>query len=219
MDTESQPCITQDNITVSVNAILFWQIIDPVKAVYEVEDLPMAIGNVALTTLRDVVGRMKLDEVISERNRINSAILDELQDVSEKWGMRTNRVEIQGLDVPEEIQISMNKQMNAERERRAAILSAEGSKQAQILEAEGTRQAVILRAEGQAKAIELKAGADAAYVKAFLGENPDKGSNIALGMRYFDTLTAMGETSKVFLPTDLNNALGALLSQNINTGN
>ena len=213
MDTESQPCITRDNITVEVNAILFWQIIDPVKTDYEVENLPLAIGNVALTTLRDVVGRMSLDEVISERNRINTAILDELQDVSEKWGVRTNRVEIQGIRVPDEVQDSMNKQMNAERERRAAILTAEGHKQAQVLEAQGAKEAAILRAEGEARAIELKAHADATYLHTFVEKLGTDGAKLALGVRYFDTLGEMTDSTKVFLPTDLNNALGALLSQ------
>ena len=213
MDTESQPCITRDNITVEVNAILFWQIVDPIKSVYEIENLPLAVGNVALTTLRDVVGRMSLDEVISERNRINTAILDELQDVSEKWGVRTNRVEIQGIRVPEEVQDSMNKQMNAERERRASILTAEGSKEAQVLEAEGEKAAAILRAEGQARAIELKAQADSTYLHTFVEKLGSEGAKLALGVRYFDTLGEMGDTTKVFLPTGLNNALGALLSQ------
>ncbi len=213
LDTEPQPCITRDNITVTVNAILFWQIIDPPKAVYEVENLPLAIGNVALTTLRDVVGRMNLDEVISERNRINTAILDELQDVSEKWGVRTNRVEIQGILVPDEVQDSMNKQMNAERERRASILAAEGHKEAQVLEAEGAKQAAILRAEGDARATELRAQADATYLHTFVEKIGEDGARLALGVRDFDTLGSMGETTKVFLPTDLNSALGALLSQ------
>jgi regulator of protease activity HflC (stomatin/prohibitin superfamily) len=213
MDTESQPCITRDNITIDVNAILFWQIVDPIKSVYEIENLPLAVGNVALTTLRDVVGRMSLDEVISERNRINTAILDELQDVSEKWGVRTNRVEIQGIRVPEEVQDSMNKQMNAERERRASILTAEGSKEAQVLEAEGEKAAAILRAEGQARAIELKAQADSTYLHTFVEKLGSEGAKLALGVRYFDTLGEMGDTTKVFLPTGLNNALGALLSQ------
>ncbi len=213
LDTEPQPCITRDNITVTVNAILFWQIIDPTKAVYEVENLPLAIGNVALTTLRDVVGRMNLDEVISERNRINTAILDELQDVSEKWGMRTNRVEIQGILVPNEVQDSMNKQMNAERERRAAILAAEGHKQAQVLEAEGAKQSAILRAEGEARATELRAQADATYLYTFVEKMGPEGAKLALGVRYFDTLGNLNEGTKVFLPTDLGSALGALLSE------
>ncbi len=127
--------------------------------------------------------------------------------------MRTNRVEIQGIRVPDEVQDSMNKQMNAERERRAAILTAEGHKQAQVLEAQGAKEAAILRAEGEARAIELKAHADATYLHTFVEKLGTDGAKLALGVRYFDTLGEMTDSTKVFLPTDLNNALGALLSQ------
>jgi regulator of protease activity HflC (stomatin/prohibitin superfamily) len=160
-DFPSQNVITKDNVTIQINALLYFQITDPVKGVYEVANLPTAIEKLTQTTLRNVIGEMELDETLASRDIINQKLRNILDDASNKWGVKVNRVELQDITPPKDIQAAMEKQMRAERDRRAAILEAEGLKQAAILEAEGTKEAEINKAEGQQKAAILMAEGEA----------------------------------------------------------
>ena len=159
-----------------INALLYYQITDPKYAVYEVVNLPQAIEKLTQTKLRDVIGSLDLDETLTSREKINRELRDILDEATDKWGVKVNRVELQEVMPPEDIRVTMEKQMKAERERRAIILEAEGAKQAQILEAEGFKESKIRHAEGEAQArlILSKAEADAIKVvqEAVPGANP-----------------------------------------------
>lgn len=143
-----QNVITKDNVTMEISALLYYQVTDPVAAVYEVNNLPLAIEKITQTTLRNIIGALDLDETLTSRDQINTKLRDILDDATEKWGVKINRVELQEVNPPHDIRVAMEKQMRAERDRRALILEAEGKKQASILESEGKKQAAILDAEG-----------------------------------------------------------------------
>jgi len=147
-DFPGQNVITKDNVILEINAMLYFQIMDPFKAVYEVEDLAMAIEKLTQTTLRNVIGELELDETLTSRDTINSKLRTILDEATDKWGVKVNRVELQDIKPPHEIQKAMEKQMTAERERRETILRAEGEKKAKILQAEGERDKLIAEAEG-----------------------------------------------------------------------
>jgi regulator of protease activity HflC (stomatin/prohibitin superfamily) len=151
-DFPRQNVITKDNVTMEINALLYYQITDPVRAVYEINNLSLAIEKLTQTTLRDVIGSMDLDESLISREAINHKLRLRLDEATDKWGVKINRVELQEINPPHDIQVAMEKQMKAERDRRAHILEAEGLKSAQILEAEGYRQSKFERAEGDAQA-------------------------------------------------------------------
>ncbi|MBM3894102.1 SPFH/Band 7/PHB domain protein [Candidatus Dependentiae bacterium] len=151
-DFPRQNVITKDNVTMEINALLYYQITDPVRAVYEINNLSLAIEKLTQTTLRDVIGYMDLDETLISREAINHKLRIRLDEATDKWGVKINRVELQEINPPHDIQVAMEKQMKAERDRRAHILEAEGLKRAQILEAEGYRQSKLERAEGEAQA-------------------------------------------------------------------
>lgn len=164
--SQPQPVITEDNLVVNIDTVLYYQITEPRAAVYEVANYLQAIDQLTVTTLRNLIGSMDLEETLTSREAINAQLRTVLDDATGKWGIRVNRVEIKAIDPPASIQAAMEKQMRAERDKRAAILHAEGERQAKILTAEGTRQqsileaqgdqqAAILRADGEAKAIEL----------------------------------------------------------------
>jgi len=160
-DFPKQNVITQDNVTMEINALLYYQITDPKAAVYEVANLPEAIEKLTQTTLRNVIGSLDLDESLVSRDQINEKLRLILDEATDKWGVKVNRVELQEVSPPVDIKIAMEKQMRAERDRRAVILEAEGQKRAAILEAEGHRQSKILRAEGDAKSRVINAEAEA----------------------------------------------------------
>ncbi len=160
-DFPKQNVITKDNVTMEINALLYYQITDPKAAVYEVADLPEAIEKLTQTTLRNVIGHLDLDETLTSRDQINERLRIILDEASDKWGVKVNRVELQELNPPADIRHAMEKQMRAERDRRAIILESEGKKSAAILEAEGIRQADILRAEGEAQARVIAAESEA----------------------------------------------------------
>ena len=164
-DFPRQNVITSDNVSIEIDALLYFQVTDPVKAVYEINNLPNAIEKLTQTTLRNVIGEMELDKTLTSRDTINSKLRDILDEATDKWGVKVNRVELQDINPPQEIKVAMEKQMRAERDKRAKILEAEGAKRSQILEAEGEREAKIARAEGEAKARLLVAEAEAKAIK------------------------------------------------------
>jgi regulator of protease activity HflC (stomatin/prohibitin superfamily) len=151
-DFPKQNVITKDNVTMEINALLYYQITDPKACIYEVSNLPQAIEKLTQTTLRNVVGSMDLDETLVSRDQINEKLRIILDEATDKWGVKVNRVELQEVNPPADIRVAMEKQMRAERGRRADILEAEGKKQAKILEAEGSQQSQIARAKGEAEA-------------------------------------------------------------------
>ncbi|MCF8266842.1 MAG: SPFH/Band 7/PHB domain protein [Ignavibacteriales bacterium] len=226
-DFPSQNVITKDNVSIRIDALLYFQIVDPVKAIYEIANLPDAIEKLTQTTLRNVIGELDLDECLVSRDTINSKLRAILDDASEKWGVKVNRVELQDITPPRDIQEAMEKQMRAERDRRAAILKAEGDKRSKILEAEGMkeseinvaqgiRQAAILKAEGEAEARIKVATAEAEGIRliadAVRGEKGDP-VNYVIAVRYIDTLKAMvsGKDNKVvYLPYEATSVLASL---------
>lgn len=151
-DFPKQNVITKDNVTMEINALLYYQITDPKAAIYEVINLPEAIEKLTQTTLRDVIGSMELDESLVSRSQINERLRIILDEATDKWGVKVNRVELQEVNPPEDIRHAMEKQMRAERDRRAIIIEYEGTKRAAILEAEGVKESKILRAQGEAEA-------------------------------------------------------------------
>ena len=156
-DFPKQNVITRDNVVTEINAILYYQVTDPVKATYEIANLPEAIEKLTQTTLRNVIGEMDLDQTLTSRDTINSKLRHVLDDASNKWGVKVNRVELQDINPPRDIRDAMEKQMRAERDKRATILEAEGQKASQILAAEGKREAEIKNAEGDKQAQILRA--------------------------------------------------------------
>lgn len=226
-DFDKQSVITKDNVMTEINALLYFQIVDPTKAVYEIQNLPVAIEKLTQTTLRNVVGEMELDETLTSRDTINSKLRTVLDDATNKWGVKVNRVELQDITPPESIRRTMELQMQAERNRRAEILKAEGEKQAQILNSEGEKQAEInaaeaekqaniLKAEGEARAKILQAEAEATAIRQISDAVADKGSdpvNYLLAVKYIETLkdVAGGQNNKtVYLPYEASNVLGSL---------
>ena len=226
-DFDKQSVITKDNVMTEINALLYFQIVDPMKAVYEIQNLPVAIEKLTQTTLRNVVGEMELDETLTSRDTINSKLRNVLDDATNKWGVKVNRVELQDITPPESIRRTMELQMQAERNRRAEILKAEGEKQAQILNSEGEKQAEInaaeadkqaniLKAEGEAKAKVLQAEAEAAAIRNISEAVADRGAdpvNYLLAVKYIETLkeVASGQQNKtVYLPYEASNLLGSL---------
>ena len=147
-----QPVITQDNVTISIDTVFYFTVTDPFRATYEVAQLLTAIEQLTVTTLRNVIGSLSLEETLTSRDKINADLRIVLDEATERWGLRVNRIELKSIDPPGSIQEAMEKQMRAERDKRAAILTAEGFKQSQILTAEGEKQAAILTAEGQKEA-------------------------------------------------------------------
>ncbi len=160
-DFPKQNVITKDNVTMEINALLYYQITDPKAGVYEVSNLPEAIEKLTQTTLRDVIGSMELDESLVSRSQINERLRIILDEATDKWGVKVNRVELQEVNPPADIRHAMEKQMRAERDRRAIILESEGTKRAAILEAEGVRESKILRAQGEAESEVLRAQGNA----------------------------------------------------------
>ncbi|MBF4573510.1 SPFH/Band 7/PHB domain protein [Herbiconiux sp. VKM Ac-1786] len=206
-----QPVITEDNLVVSIDTVVFFQVTDARAATYEIANYLGAVEQLATTTLRNVVGGLNLEEALTSRDEINGQLRIVLDEATGKWGIRVSRVELKAIDPPASIQDSMEKQMRAERERRAVILTAEGTKQSSILEAEGARQSQILRAEGDAKAQVLRAQGEAEAITTVFGAihrgEPD---NMLLAYQYLQTLPklAEGSANKLWvIPSELTEAL------------
>lgn len=160
-DFPSQSVITRDNVAIEINALLYFQITDAASAVYEIANLPDAVEKLTQTTLRNVIGELDLDHTLTSRDTINHKLRLILDEATDKWGVKVNRVELQDINPPEDVKVAMEKQMRAERERRASVLEAEGQKQSKILEAEGIRQSEITKAEGLKQALILRATGEA----------------------------------------------------------
>jgi regulator of protease activity HflC (stomatin/prohibitin superfamily) len=209
----TQPVITKDNVTIDIDAVIYYRVADPQKATYAIQNLPFALETLTRTTLRNIVGEMELDQTLGSRDTINRRMKDVIEEASIGWGVDVTRVELQSIDPPRDIQQSMELQMRAERERRAAVTNAEAGKRAAILEAEGVRESAVLRAQGAAEARLAMASAEAetiAKIRASLP--PGEAAIYLLGLRYFEALPllAQGKGSTVFLPADAAGLMGAI---------
>jgi regulator of protease activity HflC (stomatin/prohibitin superfamily) len=206
-----QPVITEDNLTVSIDSVIYFQVTDPKAATYEIADYIIAIEQLTVTTLRNVAGGMTLEDTLTSRDNINTALRVVLDEATGRWGIRVNRVELKAIDPPVTVQEAMEKQMRAERDRRAAILTAEGVKQSQILTAEGEKQSSILRAEGQKQSEILRAeGQSKAIEQVFDAIHRGDADPKLLAYQYLQTLPqiAQGEANKVWIiPSEVTQAL------------
>ena len=225
-DFPKQNVITKDNVQTEINALLYFQIVDPFKAVYEINNLPNAIEKLTQTTLRNIIGELELDETLTSRDTINKKLSAVLDDATDKWGVKVNRVELQDITPPDTVLTAMEKQMQAERNKRAEILTSEGKKAAQILASEGEKTAIvnkaeaakqraILQAEGEAQARIRKAEAEAKAIELIssaVGKSANPASYI-LAQKYIQMMQqlAAGDKAKtVFLPYEATNLLGSL---------
>jgi regulator of protease activity HflC (stomatin/prohibitin superfamily) len=209
-----QPVITEDNLVINIDTVIYFQVTDPKAASYEIANYIAAIEQLVVTTLRNVIGGMNLEETLTSRDKVSGALRIVLDEATGRWGIRVNRVELKAVDPPQSIQEAMEKQMRAERDRRAAILTAEGVKQSQILTAEGEKQSAILRAEGQREAAILEAeGESKAIETVFDAIHRGDADPKLLAYQYLRTLPqiADGEASKVWIvPSEITQALGNL---------
>jgi regulator of protease activity HflC (stomatin/prohibitin superfamily) len=206
-----QPVITEDNLVVSIDTVVYFQVTDARAATYEIANYLGAVEQLTTTTLRNVVGGMNLEEALTSRDNINNQLRSVLDEATGKWGIRVSRVELKAIDPPVSIQDSMEKQMRAERDRRALILTAEGTKQSAILTAEGTKQAAILNAEGSARAAVLEAEGQAKAINTvFTAIHQGQPDNLLLAYQYLQTLPkiAQGASNKLwFIPSEFTEAL------------
>jgi regulator of protease activity HflC (stomatin/prohibitin superfamily) len=213
---DPQPVITEDNVVVSIDTVIYFQVTDPKAATYEIANYIRGIEQLTVTTLRNVIGGLALEETLTSRDQINSQLRGVLDEATGKWGIRVNRVELKAIDPPASIKDSMEKQMRAERDKRAAILNAEGLKQSQILTAEGEKQSAILRAEGQREAAILGAEGQAKAIgTVFQAIHDGDADPKLLAYQYLQVLPqiAQGESNKVWIiPSEITQALGDLKS-------
>ncbi len=209
-----QPVITEDNLTVNIDSVLYFTVTDAKSATYEVANPLQAIEQLTVTTLRNVCGGMTLEATLTSRDQINSALRVVLDEATGRWGIRINRVELKAVDPPGSIQEAMEKQMRAERDRRAAILTAEGVKQSQILTAEGEKQSAVLRAEGAKTAAILRSEGEAKAIETVFGAiHEGRPDPELLSYQYLQMLPqlAQGDANKVFvIPSEFSQALGGV---------
>ena len=225
-DFPRQNVITKDNVSISINALLYFQIMNPKSAVYEIQNLPEAIEKLTQTNLRNLVGQLDLDESLVSRDKINQELRAILDEATNKWGVKVNRVELQDIIPPSDIQSAMEKQMKAERDRRAAILEAEGLKKSAVLKAEGEKEAAInraegekqsniLRAEGVAQARILEADGEKEAIQRIINALADKGQpdKYLIAMKYLETMKAItsGKDNKVvYMPYEATGILSSV---------
>ena len=224
IDVPPQEVITKDNAAVTVDAVIYFRVTDPVRVIYNIANFQYAAVKLAQTNLRNIVGDMELDQTLTSREKINGQLRQVLDEATDEWGVKVVRVEIQKIEPPQDITNAMSKQMKAEREKRAAILESEGFKQSAILKAEGERESQILRAEGDRKGAVIRAEGQAQAVRtladaekfrietvfnAIHAGNPDPG---LIAIRSLEALekVADGKATKIFLPTEVGGALAAL---------
>jgi regulator of protease activity HflC (stomatin/prohibitin superfamily) len=209
---EPQPVITEDNLVVNIDTVLYFQVTDAKAATYEIANYIQGIEQLTVTTLRNVIGGIALEKTLTSRDHINTQLRSVLDDATGKWGIRVNRVELKAIDPPASIQDSMEKQMRADREKRAVVLAAEGERQSAILKAEGERQAAILRAQGQREATMLQAEGQAKAIETvFEAIHEGKPDAELLAYQYLQMLPqiAQGESNKLWIiPSDLQAAIG-----------
>ena len=225
-DFPKQNVITKDNVQTEINALLYFQIVDPCKAVYEINNLPNAIEKLTQTTLRNIIGELELDETLTSRDTINTKLRVVLDDATNKWGIKVNRVELQDITPPESVLTAMEKQMQAERNKRATILTSEGKKASDILQSEGEKMATInraeaekqqaiLKAEGEAQARIRKAEAEAIAIQKIteaVGQSTNP-ANYLLAQKYIMMLQQVAEgdkTKTVYLPYEATNLMGSI---------
>jgi len=225
-DFDKQNVITKDNIQMQINALLYFQIVDPFKAVYEINNLPNAIEKLTQTTLRNIIGELELDQTLTSRDTINTKLRAVLDDATNKWGIKVNRVELQDITPPSSVLQAMEKQMQAERNKRAAILTSEGDKQSQILQSEGEKAATInraeakkqqeiLQAEGEAQARIKKAEAEAVAIEKIteaVGKSTNP-ANYLLAQKYITMMEELANNQQaktVYLPYEATNLLGSI---------
>ena len=225
-DFPKQNVITKDNVQTEINALLYFQIVDPFKAVYEINNLPNAIEKLTQTTLRNIIGELELDETLTSRDTINTKLRVVLDDATNKWGIKVNRVELQDITPPESVLTAMEKQMQAERNKRATILTSEGKKASDILQSEGEKMATInraeaekqqaiLKAEGEAQARVRKAEAEAIAIQKIteaVGKSTNP-ANYLLAQKYIMMLQQVAEgdkTKTVYLPYEATNLMGSI---------
>jgi len=220
----SQPVITKDNVTIDIDAVLYYRIADPQKATYAVQNLPYALETLTRTTLRNIVGEIELDQTLASRDVINKRMREVIEDAAIGWGVDVTRVELQSIEPPRDIQQSMELQMRAERERRAAVTNAEATKRAAILEAEGSRESQVRRAEGEKEAAILRAqglaearlamaNAEAEAIGRIGSALPEgEAAMYMLGLKYLEALPAVtqGKGTTIFLPSEAMGVMGAI---------
>src|ERR671932_362474 len=209
-----QPVITEDNLVVNIDTVIYFQVTDPKAATYEIANYIHGIEQLTVTTLRNVIGGLDLEATLTSRDQINAQLRGVLDEATGKWGIRVNRVEIKAIDPPVSVKESMEKQMRADRDKRAAILNAEGVKQSQILTAEGEKQSAILRAEGQKQALVLQAEGQAKAIDTvFQAIHEGRPDPQLLAYQYLQVLPqiAQGEANKMWIiPSEFSDALGRL---------
>jgi len=226
-DLPPQPVITRDNVTIMVDSIIYWQITEPTKAVYEVNDLVGGIIQLTITAMRNVIGELDLDHALTSRDTINHKLRGILDDATHKWGVKVTRVELRNINPPEDVRITMEKQMTAERTRRALVLQAEGERQAAVTRAEGEKQSSITRAEGdkQAQILQAEGAATARLTNASAEAESIRrlAEGIAIGqgnpsqylimMKYIESLKEMSRSQNakvVFMPVETSNVLSSI---------
>jgi regulator of protease activity HflC (stomatin/prohibitin superfamily) len=226
IDLPPQSVISRDNVMMGVDSVVYWQITDPVRATYEVNDLVGSIVQLTFTGMRSVIGKLDLDHTLSSRDQINNELRTILDEATDKWGVKVTRVDIKNITPPEDVRITMEKQMTAERNRRALILTAEGDKQAAITRAEGEKQAAVTRsegnkqsaildAEGASQARLVNATAEAAAIQQIAGAIGDRGktAQYLITSRYVDSLRDMARTQNakvIFMPTETSAVLSSV---------
>ena len=215
-DFPSQNVITKDNIQMEINALLYFQIMDPYKAAYEISNLPNAIEKLTQTTLRNIIGEMELDETLTSRDTINQKLRLVLDDATDKWGVKVNRVELQDITPPSSVLSAMEKQMQAERNKRAQILTSEGEKAAEILASEGEKTAMINRAEANKQQARIRKAEAEAQAIELITQAVGKSSNPAnylLAQKYIQMLQELAtgdKTKTVYLPYEATNLMGSI---------
>src|SRR5947207_3544919 len=226
IDLPPQPVITRDNVTIHVDSVVYWQITDPVKAVYEMNDLVGGIVQLTITGMRAVMGDMDLDHTLSQRDQINSKLRLILDEATDKWGVKVTRVDVKNINPPEDVRITMEKQMTAERNRRALVLQAEGERQAAITRAEGEKQAAVTRSEGekqssilqaeglaQARLRQAEAEAQAITQVAQAMEQHGNPAQYLITTRYIESLRDMTKSNNakvIFMPVETSSMLSAV---------